>query len=330
MGKIKVAIIGFGRIGQVHFKSLINHPNYQVTHVCDIKPASDFAEKFPAIKYVNDYREVLKDPAVEAVLIGTPTSLHPTMIIEAAKAKKHIFCEKPIGFEMTEIMKAYYEVKKQGVKFQLGFNRRFDDDFYQINQQLDKIGEKQILKITSRDPEGPPIEYVKQSGGLFMDMSIHDFDMARFMFGEVAEVFVSGAALIDPTIRKYGDIDTAIINLIFVTGALGVIDNSRQAVYGYDQRVEVFGEKGMLANSNHLEHNTVFSSNKDVAHEKPVYFFLERYAQSYATEQDFFAKSLLENAPIACTIEDGIMAVKIAQAAKESFESGKPVKVQAL
>lgn len=330
MGKIKVAIIGFGRIGQVHFKSLINHPNYQVTHVCDIKPAADFSEKFPAIKYVNDYREILTDPAVEAVLIGTPTSLHPTMIIEAAKAKKHIFCEKPIGFEMTEIMKAYYEVKKQGVKFQLGFNRRFDDDFYQINQQVDKIGEKQILKITSRDPEGPPIEYVKQSGGLFMDMSIHDFDMARFMFGEVAEVFVSGAALIDPTICKYNDIDTAIINLKFVTGALGVIDNSRQAVYGYDQRVEVFGGKGMLANSNHLEHNTVFSSNKDVAQEKPVYFFLERYAQSYATEQDFFAKSLLENAPIACTIEDGIMAVKIAQAAKESFESGKPVKVKAL
>lgn len=330
MTKIKIGVIGFGRIGQVHLSNLLNHPEYKVTYVCDIKEAGDFNEKYPDIKYVQNYKVVLQDAEVDAVLIGTPTVYHPEMVIAAAKVGKNIFCEKPLGFDMDEIMQAYDEVKKQGVKFQLGFNRRFDDDFYNIHQEMDKIGEQQILKITSRDPEGPPIEYVKQSGGLFMDMAIHDFDMARYMYGEVAEVFVQGAALINPEITKYDDIDTAIINLKFENGALGVIDNSRQAVYGYDQRLEVFGSKGMLANMNHLNHNTVFSSAESVESETPVYFFLERYKKSYATEMDFFANSIKNDEPIACTIEDGVMAVKVAQAAKESFVTGKLVKINSL
>lgn len=327
MTKIKIGIIGFGRIGQVHLNNLLNNPNYIVTHVCDIKEEGDFSQKYPTIKYVTDYKELLQSPEVEAVLIGTPTVYHPEMIIEAAKAQKNIFCEKPIGFNMNDIMRAYSEVRKQDVKFQLGFNRRFDEDFYSIHKEINKIGEKQILKITSRDPEVPPLEYVKHSGGLFMDMTIHDFDMARYMYGDIDEVFVQGAALIDPDIKKYDDIDTAIINLKFKNGTLGVIDNSRQAVYGYDQRLEVFGSKGMLANSNHLINNTFFSSSECIESEKPLYFFLERYKQSYATEMEFFASSIINDTPIACTIEDGIMAVKVAQAAKNSLISGKPVKV---
>ena len=328
MQKISIGIIGFGRIGNVHLQNLLRNNRYTVKYVCDIKPIGDFNKKYPEITYVQDYHEILQDQEVDAVLIGTPTNLHPEMIMEAAKAEKHILCEKPIGFDLHAIMDAYHEVQQHDIIFQLGFNRRFDDDFLNIRNQIEKIGKPQILKITSRDPEVPPIEYVKNSGGIFMDMAIHDFDMARYMFGEVEEVYVNGATLINPEISKYGDIDTAIISLKFENDSIGVIDNSRQAVYGYDQRLEVFGSEGMLHNTNHLNHNTTFSARQGVQLEKPMYFFLERYKQSYATEMEYFADSILTNAPIACTITDGIMAVKIAQAAAESFATGKAVSVK--
>ncbi|WEG72408.1 inositol 2-dehydrogenase [Vagococcus intermedius] len=330
MSAIKLGIIGFGRIGKVHYENIKNNPAYDVTFICDINQEACSKESLPSsIDFVNDYTRVLSSDRVEAIMICTPTDLHPEIITAAAKAKKNIFCEKPIGFNMDEIMQAYTAVKENDVIFQLGFNRRFDEDFLAIHQTLKKVGDPHILKITSRDPEAPSMEYVKSSGGLFMDMAIHDFDMARYMMGEVTEVFVQGDALVNPDVANYNDIDTAIISLKFKNKALGVIDNSRQAVYGYDQRLEVFGNKGMLANANHTIANTVYSSDEGVVSEKPQYFFLERYQQSYATEMNYFANSIINGIPVACTIEDGIMAVKIAIAAKESFETGKPVAVYA-
>ncbi|MFU1797871.1 inositol 2-dehydrogenase [Paenibacillus azoreducens] len=328
VGKIAISLIGFGRISQVHMKHLLKNERYSIKSVCDIKPAGDFAQQYPNIEYVQDYRDVLRDEKVDAVLICTPTSLHPEMIKAAAQANKHILCEKPIGSDLDAIMDAYAEVKKRNIVLQLGFNRRFDGDFLSIKGQIDKIGAPHILKITSRDPEALGLDYVKDSGGLFMDMAIHDFDMARNMFGEIEEVYVNGARLINPDYAKYGDVDTAITTLKFANGALGVIDNSRQAAYGYDQRIEVYGSEGMLQNANHSDHNTVFSSNDGVQSEKPQYFFLQRYMQSYETEANFFADSIQHGAEVACTIVDGIMAVKVALAAQQSLVTGKPVKVE--
>jgi myo-inositol 2-dehydrogenase/D-chiro-inositol 1-dehydrogenase len=298
--------------------------------VCDIIKVEHFEADFPEIKFVTDYLEVLANPEIDAVLIGTPTPFHPAQIKAAAQAGKHIFCEKPVGSDMAEILAAYDAVKKSGVIMQVGFNRRFDDDFLKLKSRIDEIGAPQILKITSRDPEMPPAEYLKNSGGIFMDMAIHDFDMARYLFGEVKTVSVQGAGLVDPDITKFDDVDTLVTTLTFENGAIGVIDNSRQAVYGYDQRAEVFGSKGMLQNSNHLQANTVYSGKDGVVSEKPEYFFLERYLKSYDTELTFFAESILDNKEIACTMVDGIMAVKIAQAAKESLLTGKTVAIEKL
>lgn len=328
MKKINIAIVGFGRIGKVHYTHLKNNRDYKVTHVFDTYPGvlDDFNIS-ESVKFVDDYQIILEDETVDAVLICSPTNLHPEMIQQAAQAGKHIFCEKPIGLNMEQILTVNEEVKKSGVIFQLGFNRRFDADFLKINRELKKIGTPHILKITSRDPGMPPIDYVKVSGGIFMDMAIHDFDMARYMFGDVAEIFVQGGALIDPEIKAYDDIDTAVISLKFTNGAVGVIDNSREAAYGYDQRLEAFGSEGMLLNANHTETTTVFASKETVASEKPLHFFLERYEKSYATEMDFFKESILNDAPIACTFEDGIKATEMAEAAKESYLTGKPVKL---
>lgn len=328
MSKINIAIISYGRIGKVHMKNLLINPRFEVTMVCDIVKAEQFEEDFPGISFVTDYADVLANPEIDAVLIGTPTPFHPAQIKAAAEAGKHIFCEKPIGSNMDDIMAAYEVVKKAGIVMQLGFNRRFDEDFLAIKSRLVEIGTPQLLKITSRDPEMPPAAYLKNSGGIFMDMAIHDFDMARYMFGEVKTISVQGAGLVNPAITQYDDVDTVVTTLTFENGAIGVIDNSRQAVYGYDQRLEAFGSKGMLQNTNHLQENTVFSGKNAILSEKPQFFFLERYLKSYDTELNFFAESVLDGAPIACTIEDGIMAVKIAQAAKEALLTGKTITVE--
>ncbi|MGM0126329.1 myo-inositol 2-dehydrogenase/D-chiro-inositol 1-dehydrogenase [Enterococcus sp. AZ194] len=326
--KIRVAIISFGRIGKIHMENLIANPKFHVTMVCDIVKPADFEADFPGIQFVENYEEVLKNSEVDAVVIGSPTSLHPSQIKQAAIAKKHIFCEKPVGSNLEEITDAFEAVKKSGVIVQVGFNRRYDDDFLAIKNRLDEIGQPHILKITSRDPEMPPAQYLANSGGIFMDMAIHDFDMARYMFGEIETVFVQGAGLVDSNIIQYNDVDTAVTTLTFENGAIGVIDNSRQAVYGYDQRIEVFGSEGMLQNSNHLQENTVYSGKLGVVSEKPQYFFLERYLKSYDTELNYFADSILEGKPISCSMEDGVKAVKIAQAAKKSLMTGEVINIE--
>mgnify|MGYP001340284809 FL=1 len=257
--KITIGIIGMGRIGNVHFNNLKQINNVEIKTICDIVATSDWLEKYSVREVVKDYHEVLDGPEIQAVLICTPTDLHPEMTIDAANAGKDIFCEKPVGFDDEAILKAFNTVKKTGVKFEVGFNRRFDKNFDRIVDYRNEgsLGDEQILKITSRDPEPPSMDYVRHSGGIFMDMTIHDFDMARFITNEeVDRVFVTGNVMVNDEIGKAGDIDTAIITLMFKNGMMGVIDNSRQAVYGYDQRIELFGSKGMAHADNVTDSTT--------------------------------------------------------------------------
>ncbi|MBZ4644512.1 MAG: iolG, partial [Clostridia bacterium] len=254
--KIKVGVIGAGRIGKIHAQSVTYHiPEAEVKTIADVyaDKIKDWAHSLGIENVTNDYHDILNDPEIDAVLICSSTDTHSQITIEAAKAGKHIFCEKPIDYDLDRIHAALKAVEEAGVKFQVGFNRRFDHNFKQVRELIKagKIGEPHIIKITSRDPEPPPVEYVKVSGGIFLDMTIHDFDMARYLSGsEVEEVYAQGAVLVDPAIGEAGDVDTAVITLKFKNGAIGIIDNSRKAVYGYDQRVEVFGSKGCVTVSN--------------------------------------------------------------------------------
>ncbi|MCD4837551.1 inositol 2-dehydrogenase [Neobacillus sedimentimangrovi] len=330
---LTVGIIGAGRIGKLHVDHLRVIPQIRVKSVSDveIRHLEEWAKEKQIEVLTTDYHDLLKDPEIKAVFICSPTNTHATIIKEAALAGKHIFCEKPVSFSVEETEEALKVVEKAGVKLQVGFNRRFDPNFRKIRElvQDGTIGKPHILRITSRDPEPPSIEYVQSSGGLFMDMAIHDFDMARYiMDSEVVEVFANGAVLVDPAIGEAGDIDTAIVTLKFANGALGVIDNSRQAVYGYDQRLEIFGDKGAAQADNKRANQVEVSTAEHVSKEKPLYFFLERYTQAYIDEVKEFVAAILENKPIVCSGFDGLQAERIARAAKKSLETGVPVKLE--
>ncbi|MGG1678186.1 inositol 2-dehydrogenase [Neobacillus sp. NRS-1170] len=330
---LTVGIIGAGRIGKIHLDNLQGIQQVRVKSVSDV--AIPHLESWAVEKQIEvlttNYHDILNDPEIDAVFICSPTNTHATLIKEAAAAGKHIFCEKPVSFTVEETEEALEAVKKAGVKLQVGFNRRFDSNFRKIRQlvQEGQIGNPHLLRITSRDPEPPNVNYVKSSGGLFMDMTIHDFDMARYIMGsEVVEVFAKGAVLVDPAIGEAGDIDTAIITLKFANGALGVIENSRRAAYGYDQRLEVFGDKGAAHADNNRANTVEVSTAEHVSKEKPLYFFLERYTQAYIDEVKEFAASILENKPVMCDGFDGMQAERIAKAARQSLETGAPVKLE--
>jgi len=329
---ITIGLIGMGRIGNVHYQNLMRIPNVTIKYVCDLVATDEWQTKYKAAeRVVTDYHEILNDSEVEAVLICVPTDLHPQITMEAAEAGKDIFCEKPVGFNDDDILKALNVVRRCGVKFEVGFNRRFDKNFKRIvDHRLNgDIGDEHILKITSRDPEPPSLDYIHHSGGIFMDMTIHDFDMARYITGaEVDQVYVMGNVLVDPKIGKAGDIDTAIISLSFRNGMMGVIDNSRQAVYGYDQRIELFGSEGMAHADNVTDSTTTFAGSKDISGDKPMFFFLQRYIDAYRDELISFLDAVRGNHEVECTFEDGIKAIRLAQAAKESLASGQPVTVE--
>lgn len=333
-GKLRIGVIGAGRIGKLHSNNLANRvPNAQLMCISDVyEPAAKAQAEKLGIAYTTDYHDILNDPAIDAVFICSSTDTHSPISIEAAKAGKHIFCEKPIDHDLDKIKAVLEEVKKAGVKYQVGFNRRFDRNFKHVHDVVKNggIGDVQIVKVTSRDPEAPPISYVKVSGGIFVDMTIHDFDMVRYLSGsEVEEVSTFGACLVDPEIGKAGDVDTCIINLKFANGALGVIDNSRQAVYGYDQRIEVFGSKGMISAENETPNNTTYFTADGVYREKPLWFFLERYNDAFIQEETEFVKACLEDTETPVGSFDGLQPVRIAIAAKKSWElGGVPVKVE--
>jgi myo-inositol 2-dehydrogenase/D-chiro-inositol 1-dehydrogenase len=308
-------------------------PHIRIKSVSDV--ATQHLETWAADKQIEvlttDYHELLNDPVIQAIFICSPTNTHADIIKEAAAAGKHIFCEKPVSFSVEETEEALAAVEKAGVKLQVGFNRRFDPNFRKIRTlvQQGEIGTPHILRITSRDPEPPSVDYIKSSGGLFMDMTIHDFDMARYVMGsEVVEVFAKGAVLVDSAIGEAGDIDTAIITLKFANGALGVIDNSRRAVYGYDQRLEIFGDKGAAQVNNNQATTVEVSTIDNVTKEKPLYFFLERYTQAYIDEVTEFAAAVLENHEVSCNGFDGLQAERIARAARQSLETGAPVQLK--
>ena len=263
MQKLRVGIIGAGRIGQVHAKSITYHiPQAEIVAISDLFPenAQKVADDLGIPKAVQDYHEILNDPTVDAVLICSSTDTHADIAVEAAKAGKHIFCEKPVDLTVAKIKAVEAAVKEAGVKLQIGFNRRYDHNFAAIKDLANagKIGQLQTIKITSRDPEPPPVSYVKVSGGIFLDMTVHDFDMARFIGGEVEEVFVNAAVLVDPAIGEAGDVDTALVSLKFKNGAIGVIDNCRKASYGYDQRLEVFGSRAQASAANDTPTHVAF------------------------------------------------------------------------
>lgn len=332
--KLRIGIIGAGRIGKLHAHNLVNRvPGAEVAAVSDvnIEAARQLAQELGIPKAYADYQEILSDKTIDAVFVCSSTDTHSPISIAAARAGKDIFCEKPIDHDLDKIREVLGEVKKAGVRYQVGFNRRFDRNFRHVQQVVKDggIGDVQIVKVTSRDPEAPPISYVKVSGGIFVDMAIHDFDMVRFLSGsEVTEVSAVGACLVNPEIGKAGDVDTAIITLKFANGALGVIDNSRQAVYGYDQRVEVFGSKGCITADNETANNTTLYTESGVLREKPLHFFLERYNDAYIQEEADFVDACLNGTPTPVTAFDGLQPVLIAIAAKKSCElGGVPVKV---
>jgi myo-inositol 2-dehydrogenase/D-chiro-inositol 1-dehydrogenase len=334
MGRqINVGVIGAGRIGKLHVEHLVYRvPDARVIAISDIVEgaARQCAARFGISAAVRDHRLLLEDDDIEAIVICSSTDTHSQMIVEAAGAGKHIFCEKPIDFDLARIDRALQAVEDAGVKLQIGFNRRFDPNFRRIQEMVagGKIGTPHILRITSRDPAPPPISYIRVSGGIFLDMTIHDFDMARYVMGrEVVEVFAAGGVMVDPAIGQAGDIDTAVVTLRFADGAIGTIDNSRQAVYGYDQRVEVFGSKGMVAAENNTPDRTVYSSAEGVQSALPLYFFIERYTDSYIAEMVAFIQCVQDDAPPPVTGLDGRVPVVMGYAAAKSLAERRPVRL---
>jgi myo-inositol 2-dehydrogenase/D-chiro-inositol 1-dehydrogenase len=333
MKKLNLGVIGTGRIGRVHIATLVQRvPQAAVVAIADVnhQSASEVAKEYGITSVFTNFIDVINHPEVEAVVICSPTDTHAQYIVDAAKAGKHIFCEKPVDLSLEVIKGALSAVKEAGVKLMVGFNRRFDPNFMKIKQLVvdGKIGEPHILKITSRDPAPPPAEYSATSGGMFMDMTIHDFDMARYIAGsEVTEVYTKASVLVDPAIGKAGDVDTAIITLSFANGALGVIDNSRKAVYGYDQRIEIFGSKGMLSADNNYPDNHRYYASDGVHGSLPLNFFMDRYLEAYANELKIFCNTITNDLKIPVDGTDGLMSVAIALAAKKSYLEKRPVKL---
>jgi myo-inositol 2-dehydrogenase/D-chiro-inositol 1-dehydrogenase len=330
---LRVGVIGAGRIGKIHAQNLATriHGAEVVTIAdVDLKAAQDLAAQVHIPTAVDDYRVILTDPTIEAVAICSSTDTHARIVVETAQAGKHIFCEKPIDLQLDKIDAALEAVEKAGVKLQIGFNRRFDPNFRKVRTMVaeGKIGTPHIIRITSRDPAPPPLSYVKVSGGLFLDMTIHDFDMARYLSGsEVEEVYTAAGVMVDPAIGEAGDVDTAVITLRFANGAIGTIDNSRKAVYGYDQRVEVFGSEGMVQAHNNTPDNDVYFNQEGVHSAKPLYFFLERYMESFISEMKEFVQSIREDKTPPVTGLDGRIPVVIGMAAKKSYMEHRPVKL---
>lgn len=331
---VTVDIIGAGRIGKVHTESICNYVrNARIKTVADPflkEETAAWMKSMGVEQTVSDYHEILNDPEIDAVLICSSTNTHSPISLEAIAAGKHVFCEKPIDHDLGRIKQVVEALKGSHLKYQVGFNRRFDHNFAAVKQAIleNKVGDVHIIKITSRDPEPPSAEYAAVSGGMFLDMTIHDFDMVRFLAGcDAEEIYVQSAVLVDPAIGEAGDVDTAVITLKMENGAIAVIDNSRRAAYGYDQRAEVFGSAGMAATSNDTLSSMVLSNADGVTGEKPLYFFLERYMQSFAAEIRSFVNAIENDTPTAVGVEDGLKPVLMGIAAKKSVQEHRPVKL---
>jgi myo-inositol 2-dehydrogenase / D-chiro-inositol 1-dehydrogenase len=333
---LNVGIIGAGRIGKVHAETLaFRLPEARTLAIADVnrEAAQAVAARCGIPTVTESSEEILANPEIEAVLICSSTNTHADLIVQAALAGKHIFCEKPIAHSLTEIDRALAAVAQAGVKLQIGFNRRFDANFARVRQAVvsGEIGTPRLMHIISRDPAPPPLSYIRVSGGMFMDMTIHDFDMARFLIGdEVKEVYTAGGVMVDPEIGAAGDLDTAVITLRFKNGVIGTIDNSRQAAYGYDQRVEILGSLGSIATGNCYPNQAVVSTGTEVRKDLPLNFFMDRYTESFVTEVRAFVQAVRENRPTLVAGADGLIAVVIGIAARKSYDEGRPVRMDEL
>lgn len=334
-GKLKVGIIGAGRLGKVVIGNIVRDiKEVEVKTVADvdIENKRNWLEELGIKNCVNDYKEILKDNEINAVLILSSTNTHSRLIIESAEAGKDIFCEKPIDLNINKIKEALKAVDRAGVRLQVGFVRRFDHNFKKIKETISqgKIGEPQIIKITSRDPDmNPDFDYYKTSGHIFLDCTIHDFDMMRFLSGsEVTEVHAFGSVLVDKRYEELDDVDTSIVSLKFESGAIGVIDNSRKTGYGYDQRVEVFGSKGCVAAENDNPTSINITTEDGVIKDKPKWFLFERYNNAFIDEFKDFFNTIINDTEVSVGGIDGLIPVQIAVAAKESLDTGRAVKIE--
>ena len=331
--RLRFGLIGAGRIGPVHAETLAFRVSQaQLVAVADVNPsaAQAVASRYNIPRILSSGSDMVADPEIDAVAICSPTDTHADLIVAAAKAGKHIFCEKPISLSLKEIDRSLAAVKSAGVKLQVGFNRRFDSNFLRVRQAVvsGEIGTPNFFHIVSRDPFPPPLTYLRPSGGIFLDMMVHDFDMARFLIGdEVEEVFAAGAVLVDPGFAGEDDFDTAVVLLRLRGGAIGTIDNSRKSTFGYDQRVEILGSKGKIASENRYPNQVMVSGEKCVYSDLPYNFFMQRYTDSFTAEIQAFTEAVLEDKPIPVTGAESRMPVVMALAAGKSSQENRPVRI---
>lgn len=330
---INFGIIGAGRIGKIHAENITTRiSGARAAAIADVafEAAQTTADRLAIPKVAADYHDLLNDPDIQAIVICSFTNTHAQIIMEGARAGKHIFCEKPIDFDLAKIDQALASVEQAGVKLQVGFNRRFDPNFRAVRDviQAGKIGEPHIIRITSRDPDPAPLEHMLSSAGIFLETTIHDFDMIRFLMDSpVTEIYAAGSALVDPEYAKIGHFDTTLCMLKFENGAMGVIDNSYKASYGYDQRVEVHGPQGTVSTENMTANRTVISDSGGIHSPKPFYFFPERYAEAYIIEMQAFVDAVAKNKPTPVTGLDGRAPVVMGLAALRSVKENRPVKL---
>lgn len=325
---LKIGLLGAGRIATVHARAITQHKGSSLVAVADVVEAAATALAAEFGAEVRRADAIINDPDIDAVLIATSTDTHSDFIEAAMAAGKAVLCEKPVDLSLARAQACLSAVKDAKQPIMIGFNRRFDPNFGELKRALDagEIGKPELLNITSFDPAPPPVSYVKVSGGLFRDMMIHDFDMANFVMGELpATVMATGSCLVDPAIGEAGDVDTATVTLTYADGRIAVINCSRRAAYGYDQRVEILGSDGLLQASNMLENTVIKSTDAGVTGAKPTYFFLERYMPAYIAEWDAFVRLVTEGSPNPISLPDGIAALAMAEAATLSLKRGQPV-----
>ena len=322
---VGMAVLGCGRIGRIHAANLARHPRAKLVAVFDV--ASDAARQTATelgVKRAGSLDEVWAERQVAAVVVATPTDTHLPLVTAAVKAGKAVFCEKPIDLDLERARACWRDIGAHRPRLMMGFNRRFDPSFRALRERLQRgeIGRLEILIITSRDPAPPSLAYLRSSGGLLRDMTIHDFDMARYLAGDITQVQAFGANLVDPKIARLGDIDTCTVSLRAKSGALLQINNSRRCVYGYDQRIEAFGTSGMLQAGNERATTVEYWGGERTAARDPVLnFFLERYAEAYRVELDAFIQSVEEDGPMKPDFSDGLEALRLAAAAEDSLRS---------
>ena len=326
---VGVAVLGCGRIGRVHARNVARNPRASLVMVFDLDAtgAQQTATEL-GVKAARSLEEVLSDHSVHAVLIATPTDTHVSLISAAAKARKAVLCEKPVDLDPERARAGWSEIARHDPRVMIGFNRRFDPSFRSLRERLrsGEIGALELAVITSRDPAPPPPSYIKSSGGLMRDMTIHDFDMARYLAGDIAQLHAFAANLVDPEIGKLGDIDTCVLSLRARSGALIQINNSRRCAYGYDQRIEAFGAGGKLQAGNQYPTSVEsWSAARTGARDAVLNFFIERYREAYEAELDAFISSVEEGRAMSPDFSDGLKALELAAAAERSFRTGQIV-----